>query len=91
MQVIRPPALLPTLRSALGLFRHAHRGLADPAQHTPTATVDLDALRASFDGHLARYKHPRRIVLRADLPRTALGKVQRPALQALLQDDPAGP
>ena len=32
MQVIRPPALLPTLRSALGLFRHAHRGLADPAQ-----------------------------------------------------------
>ena len=57
----------------------------------PGATVDLDALRASFDGHLARYKHPRRIVLRADLPRTALGKVQRPALQALLQDDPAGP
>ncbi|MBF7728628.1 MaoC/PaaZ C-terminal domain-containing protein [Pseudomonas sp. N040] len=32
MPVIRPPALLPTLVSTLGLFRHAHRGLADPAQ-----------------------------------------------------------
>ena len=57
----------------------------------PGAVVDLDGLRASFDGLLARYKHPRRIVLRAELPRTALGKVQRPALRALLSDDPAGP
>ncbi len=32
MLVIRPPALVPTLFATLGLFRHAHRGLADPAQ-----------------------------------------------------------
>ena len=32
MPVIRPPSLLPTLVSTLGLFRHAHRGLADPEQ-----------------------------------------------------------
>jgi len=32
MPVIRPPSLLPTLASTLGLFRHAHRGLADPVQ-----------------------------------------------------------
>jgi acyl dehydratase len=32
MPVIRPPSLLPTLVSTLGLFRHAHRGLDDPAQ-----------------------------------------------------------
>ena len=31
MPVIRPPSLLPTLVATLGLFRHAHRGLVDPA------------------------------------------------------------
>jgi fatty-acyl-CoA synthase len=43
----------------------------------PGRTVDEAALRALFDARLARFKHPRRIVVSAGLPRTALGKVQR--------------
>jgi len=56
----------------------------------PGATIDVDALRASFDGVLARYKHPRRVVLQAGLPRTALGKVQRAALRTQLLGDSVG-
>jgi fatty-acyl-CoA synthase len=37
-------------------------------------------LMALFAARLARFKHPRRIVWRDQLPRTALGKVQRAAL-----------
>jgi fatty-acyl-CoA synthase len=46
--------------------------------------VDVAALQALFDARLARFKHPRRIVVLPGLPRTALGKVQRAPLQALL-------
>lgn len=48
--------------------------------------IDLHALRELFAQRLARYKHPRCIVLRQDLPRTALGKVQKPVLAQQLQD-----
>jgi len=48
------------------------------------SAVDLVALQALFDGRLARFKHPRRVVVLQALPRTALGKVQRAPLQALL-------
>jgi fatty-acyl-CoA synthase len=46
----------------------------------PGATVDEARLRASFDARLARYKHPRRIVVLPALPKTALGKTQRALL-----------
>ncbi|WP_374409930.1 class I adenylate-forming enzyme family protein [Hydrogenophaga sp.] len=47
---------------------------------------DWDApLRAFLDGRLARYKWPRRWVRLETLPRTALGKVQKAALKALLE------
>ena len=46
--------------------------------------VDEPALRALFDRSLARFKHPRRIVVADQLPKTALGKVQRGALTAQL-------
>lgn len=52
----------------------------------PGAQVDVDALRAHFDQRLARFKHPRRIVVREQVPRTALGKVQKAALRAALGD-----
>jgi fatty-acyl-CoA synthase len=42
--------------------------------------VDLPGLQALFVQRLARYKHPRRIVIRQELPRTALGKVRKPQL-----------
>lgn len=37
-----------------------------------------------FEGRLARYKHPRRIVFVPSLPRNALGKVQKAQLRRLL-------
>ena len=46
-------------------------------------------LRAFIDGRLARYKWPRRWVRLETLPRTALGKVQKAALKALLETPPA--
>jgi fatty-acyl-CoA synthase len=39
---------------------------------------------ALFEGKLARYKHPRRVLFLDSLPKTALGKVQKPALKNLL-------
>jgi len=46
----------------------------------PGAAVDEARLRARFDARLARYKHPRRIVVLPALPKTALGKTQRAVL-----------
>jgi acyl-CoA synthetase (AMP-forming)/AMP-acid ligase II len=47
----------------------------------PDATVDLAAVRAHCEGHLARHKHPRRLELATTLPRTpATGQVQRALL-----------
>ena len=51
----------------------------------PGAIFDAGALQALFDARLARFKHPRRVVALPDLPRTALGKVQKAALRARLQ------
>lgn len=50
----------------------------------PGAQVDLDALRRLFDTRLAHFKHPRRIVMLEELPKTALGKVQKARLSAAL-------
>ena len=46
----------------------------------PAAVADWSALRAAFDAKLARFKHPRRIVVLDALPKTALGKVRRTEL-----------
>ena len=58
----------------------------------PKAGANLDeaAVLASLDGKLARFKHPRRVLFVDGLPRTALGKVQKSALRALLLDTAAG-
>lgn len=50
----------------------------------PGRTIDEAALRQLFEQRLARFKHPRRVVMVAALPRTALGKVQRPAVVQML-------
>ncbi len=56
----------------------------------PGATVDEARLRASFDARLARFKHPRRIVVLDTLPKTALGKTQRVVLARQLSVPWAG-
>jgi fatty-acyl-CoA synthase len=50
------------------------------------AVVDEARLRRLFDARLARFKHPRRIVMADALPRTALGKVRKAELRAALLD-----
>jgi malonyl-CoA/methylmalonyl-CoA synthetase len=36
---------------------------------------------AALDGRLARYKQPKRVVVVSDLPRNAMGKVQKNVLR----------
>jgi fatty-acyl-CoA synthase len=74
-----------------GVAEAAVVGVADPrwgevpvlvlVAHSGT-TPDLIALQALFDERLARFKHPREVVLRSSLPRTELGKVKRSELAA---------
>jgi fatty-acyl-CoA synthase len=54
----------------------------------PGMALDAAALQQLFDSHLARFKHPRQVLLQTALPKTALGKVQRAALAQQLQQQP---
>lgn len=45
------------------------------------STVADDTLRAALDGGLARFKHPRRFYWVDELPRNAMGKVQKNVLR----------
>ena len=49
----------------------------------PGQPLDHAALQRLLDARLARFKHPRRVVEVAALPKTALGKVQRGLLRQL--------
>ncbi|MGV6848886.1 MAG: malonate--CoA ligase [Marinibacterium sp.] len=57
----------------------------------PGATPDPDAIAASLDGALARFKHPRRLIVVEALPRNAMGKVQKNVLRDRYRDLFAGP
>ena len=48
------------------------------------SAADLDAadVMKLFDGKLARFKHPRRVIFAESLPKTALGKIQKAGLAA---------
>ena len=46
------------------------------------ATLDAAAVLALFEGRLARFKHPRRVVFVDALPRNAMGKVMKFQLRA---------
>ena len=43
-------------------------------------------VRGLFDGRLASYQHPQDIIFMDDLPRTAVGKVQKPRLRQIVQE-----
>jgi fatty-acyl-CoA synthase len=46
--------------------------------------LSAEAVLAHLQSRIARFKLPRRVVFMDSLPKSALGKVQKPALQALL-------
>jgi fatty-acyl-CoA synthase len=50
----------------------------------PGAMLDAAAVLSLFDGRLARFKHPRRVVFVDHLPKSALGKVQKAELRKLI-------
>ncbi len=52
----------------------------------PGASLDLEGLQAWCHDHLSPYKMPRRLLLRDDLPRNAMGKVTKPAVSALFAE-----
>jgi fatty-acyl-CoA synthase len=48
------------------------------------AALDESAVKALFDGRLARFKHPQRVIFVETLPRNAMGKVLRYELRQRL-------
>ena len=48
--------------------------------------IDPAAVLQSLAGHLARFKHPKAVVVVADLPRNTMGKVQKAALRSRYAD-----
>ncbi len=58
-------------------------GLLVPA---PGQTPDLDAILAAVQNDLARFKHPRQLILLDELPRNTMGKVQKNVLRDAYKD-----
>jgi malonyl-CoA/methylmalonyl-CoA synthetase len=52
----------------------------------PGAAPDLDAIKEVAARSLARYKHPRRLILVEELPRNTMGKVQKNLLREAYAD-----
>ncbi len=52
----------------------------------PNETIDLEAITATLNKSLARYKHPRTLLTVASLPRNSMGKVQKNLLRQEYQD-----
>ena len=50
----------------------------------PDAPLDAAGVMTLLDGKLARFKHPRRVLFMDSLPKTALGKVQKSELAAVI-------
>lgn len=68
--------------------KHPTWGEVAVAVVVPVPGVALTAqdVLARLDGHIARFKIPRRVVIRSELPKTALGKVQKSLLRAALDE-----
>jgi len=89
---IYPAEVERVLAEAPGVVEGAVIGRPDPRWgEVPVAVVvpgegfDCDAVLGFFEGRLARFKHPRDVVVVAALPRTALGKVAIATLRAMVR------
>lgn len=47
----------------------------------PSTTPDIDAIQAAVATDLARFKHPRKLIIAPELPRNTMGKVQKNILR----------
>ncbi|MFF2846467.1 long-chain fatty acid--CoA ligase [Streptomyces sp. NPDC058001] len=54
----------------------------------PGVDVSADALLASLDGRLARYKIPKSVVFADELPRSGTGKLLKPLIRTAYSGDP---
>ncbi|MBV8927643.1 MAG: AMP-binding protein [Mycobacteriaceae bacterium] len=52
----------------------------------PDVIVTVETIRDHIAGHLAKYKRPVTITILDDLPKNAVGKIDKPALRRLLAD-----
>ena len=52
----------------------------------PDAALDIEAINTALAGKLARFKCPRALVVIDELPRNAMGKVQKNLLRAQYAD-----
>jgi fatty-acyl-CoA synthase len=89
---IYPAEVERVLAEAPGVAEGAVIGKPDPrwgevpvAVVVPGAGFDAAAVLAHFEGRLARFKHPREVVVVEALPRTALGKVAIATLRAMVR------
>jgi fatty-acyl-CoA synthase len=90
---VYPAELENVLADCAAIAESAVVGVADPKWgeavvaaivKKPGAALDEAAVLALFDGRLARFKHPRRVIFVESLPKTALGKVQKGELRRLI-------
>ncbi len=98
---VYPAELEDVLLSIAGVSEAAVVGLADerwgevPAAFvvrggTAATALDEADVAAAFEGRLARFKHPKRVVFVDALPRNAMGKVQAQLLRERLAKVAAG-
>ncbi len=87
---IYPAELERVLATAPGILEGAVCGVPNPRWgEVPVAVVvagpgyDAEAVLRHFEGRIARFKQPHHVVTVTAVPRTALGKVDGPALKAL--------
>ncbi|WP_282170545.1 malonate--CoA ligase [Ruegeria atlantica] len=52
----------------------------------PDGSPDLEVILASVQSELARFKHPRKLIVLDELPRNTMGKVQKNALRERYKD-----
>ena len=92
---IYPKEIESVLDAAAGVAETAVIGVPDPdfgesvvalVVAEKTLAPSLSDLEACVCEQLARFKHPRKIILVEDLPRNAMGKVQKNVLRDLYRD-----